>query len=83
MLAGQDEAQGMALAERLRHAVASAEVSGVQLTVSVGVACWTARAGSVTQAIRDADRALYAAKHAGRNRVVAASHLGPDPGEGR
>lgn len=81
MLAGQDELRGVALAERLRQAVAAAEVSGVRLTVSVGVACWTARAGNVTEAIRDADRALYAAKHAGRNRVVAASTLGPDPGE--
>lgn len=83
MLPGQDEAQGVALAERLRLAVAAEEISGVRLTVSIGVACWTVRAGSVTEAISLADRALYAAKHAGRNRVLAASNLGPDPGQGR
>ena len=83
MLPGHDEAEGVLLAERLRQVVAEADVSGVRLTVSIGVACWTVRAGSVTEAISLADRALYAAKRAGRNRVVAASNLGPDPGEGR
>jgi diguanylate cyclase (GGDEF)-like protein len=38
------------------------------MTVSIGVAC--ARAGSLDDLLRCADEALYAAKQAGRDRVV-------------
>jgi diguanylate cyclase (GGDEF)-like protein/PAS domain S-box-containing protein len=63
-----------ALAERLRCAVAGAELatpSGpVKITVSVGIACY--RRGDTTAALTTrADAAMYAAKRAGRNRVRA------------
>lgn len=68
-----DEAQGMMLAERLREGVAERDfVNGIRATISAGVAqlCdddilikWVARA----------DKALYCAKHNGRNRVVIGS----------
>jgi diguanylate cyclase (GGDEF)-like protein len=58
--------------ERLRDCVAShhwdaAEVSGVAITVSIGLAA--APLYDVGQLLHRADRALYRAKHSGRNRV--------------
>jgi diguanylate cyclase (GGDEF)-like protein len=70
-----DETAGHALAERLRAAVADADVDGVRMTVSIGVATWHAGEGSIAAALSRADQALYAAKSAGRDRVVCASQL--------
>ena len=41
----------------------------IQVTVSIGVACQSARNGSFDQVVRAADKALYRAKDAGRNCV--------------
>ena len=43
------------------------------VTVSIGLAEWHGPAESADALIRRADQALYAAKHAGRNRVVASA----------
>lgn len=62
----------MAAAERLREAVVGTVQTpdGGPVTVSVGVAAW--RAGEpVDDLLARADHALYQAKAAGRNRVVA------------
>jgi diguanylate cyclase (GGDEF)-like protein len=66
-----DEHQATALAERLRSAIAACDFQGVAVTASIGVAQWRSGQGSLASAIGRADRALYAAKNAGRNRVVA------------
>jgi diguanylate cyclase (GGDEF)-like protein/PAS domain S-box-containing protein len=60
----------LALAERVRVAVS--EIVNVlrPLTVSIGVATWSANARDRLSLITRADRALYAAKHAGGNCVV-------------
>lgn len=71
-----DEAEGLALGERLRAAVASEDFAGLSITVSIGVATWRVRDGSVAAALSRADQALYAAKAGGRNRVVGAASLG-------
>jgi diguanylate cyclase (GGDEF)-like protein len=69
------------LAERLRALVAqlplevAAEPGSVHVTISAGVAGLPC--GSVADLIASADRALYAAKAAGRNRVVQASSPPP------
>jgi len=47
----------------------------MSVTVSIGVAEKTARTRAVEQVIQAADKALYRAKHAGRNRVETASGL--------
>jgi diguanylate cyclase (GGDEF)-like protein len=75
MLADGDAAHAASLAERLREAVASRRFQGIAVTVSIGVAQWRRGEGSVPTALDRADRALYEAKHAGRDRVVLAPNL--------
>jgi diguanylate cyclase (GGDEF)-like protein len=62
----------LALAERMRRAVEGLRLDqdGAQLTVSVGVAVVAGEEPSVNPALARADRALYAAKRAGRNKAV-------------
>lgn len=62
--------QAVELAERLRHAIESADYGNVgRITASFGVAELGAD-GSPTEVVANADRALYEAKAQGRNRVV-------------
>lgn len=61
-------------AEQIRRRVMEARVgddgAGIRFTVSLGVSCGPSRAGSWQDMMLSADRALYAAKRGGRNRVV-------------
>ena len=62
-------------AERVRAAVERARISvsdglSVPMTISGGVACIPMCADSLNEALRVADDRLYAAKRAGRNRIV-------------
>ncbi len=66
------DAAAMSLAETLREFVASSELlAGETVTISVGVSTGSGR--DVKSWLKSADRALYQAKHAGRNRVVLAA----------
>ena len=62
------------VAEKMRLTVASINVLGVDrdISVSLGVADLLEHGGNATGLIREADRALYSAKAAGRNRTVIA-----------
>lgn len=71
LLPDVDLAQGVALAERLRARVLREALGGIAVTVSIGVAEGRLQADAVANALDRADRALYAAKRAGRNRVVS------------
>ncbi len=57
-------------AERFRAALESRPCGGVNVTVSVGVSALDLGAGSPQALLDEADKCLYAAKRAGRNRVV-------------
>jgi diguanylate cyclase (GGDEF)-like protein len=74
LLPGTDQEGGRILAERLREAIEAAEVffegERVAFTVSLGVAQLTAEVAEYKQLIERADRALYASKKGGRNRVT-------------
>src|SRR5438874_1073379 len=65
------------VAERLRQAVASRAFrtswgEAIRATVSIGLASSPEDGGSADELFRAADRALYSAKQAGRNRVLCA-----------
>ena len=76
VLASGEPASAMQTAERLRREIQNAVVrlggGSIRLTASFGVAVWP-RDGRTAEALLAAvDRALYAAKQGGRNRVVEA-----------
>jgi diguanylate cyclase (GGDEF)-like protein len=63
------------VAERLRARIEGMEVPGIgYITASFGVATFPQHATSRSTLIVNADRALYQAKHSGRNRVCVSSH---------
>lgn len=67
--------QGMELAERIRKAIESFSFTvgkeTTQVTVSIGIATFPQDAQASQDLISRADKALYAAKSRGRNRIVA------------
>ncbi|MEM9814726.1 MAG: sensor domain-containing diguanylate cyclase [Pseudomonadota bacterium] len=75
LAAGLGPNKAMALAEAIRARVASYpiihEKNEIPCTVSIGMTCLSPSDRTIDAALARADRALYAAKAAGRNRVVA------------
>ncbi len=76
LLPQTDSTTARGTAERLREAVEACAIEWQgaphRLTVSIGVASRASSERSASQVIERADRALYAAKHAGRNRISMA-----------
>src|SRR4051812_4020482 len=70
LLPGAESHDAAAIAESLRAAVAALEPQGLSLTGSFGVATAEGDGLRLDDLFDEADRALYAAKHRGRNRVV-------------
>lgn len=72
---GADEAAAGHLAERIRHAVASAVLlrapdgEAVHCSVTIGISGYFDAASTLGRALQDADAALYRGKRAGRDRV--------------
>ena len=70
MAYGYDEKELYSIAESLRIAVQSRDMAGHITTVSIGVAyCGDEQVRNYENVIDRADKAVYAAKRAGRNRV--------------
>jgi len=71
-----DLAGGKHVAERIRRSIEAAEfekqLSGVKITISIGVAVCPDHAGSVGGLTLASDKALYRAKTTGKNRVIIA-----------
>jgi diguanylate cyclase (GGDEF)-like protein len=71
----------MSYAERLRQRIqqrfGAGPVTGI--TVSIGVAQFSAEVQSPRALIDAADAAMYESKRAGRNRVILSSAPPPDP----
>lgn len=81
LLPETDLAGAAGMAERLRQAFAAATTSldgsDVRVTASLGVAAWRGPTESLDALIHRADQALYAAKHAGRDKVMVAAGTPP------
>ena len=71
VLPGVDLAHGARVAERLRIAVERETLTGLRLTVSLGVSAASGDAVDYRRLFEAADSALYTAKQLGKNRVVA------------
>ena len=78
------EAEALLCAERLRGAIEALRIDTPQgplrFTVSIGLALLTAGHADVSALLKDADTALYRAKHEGRNQVVLAASSATEPG---
>ncbi len=79
------EDEGVTLAERLRRAIGEPRVPTpdgklVSVTISIGCAGLSTETPDLETLLKRADRALYAAKDEGRNRVFRAADLSVDGG---
>lgn len=83
LLPDTDAVGAMQVAERIRATIAALQIPGVdrEITASLGVAGLLEHAGSSLGLLREADRAQYAAKAAGRNqaKLAAVEPFTPEP----
>jgi diguanylate cyclase (GGDEF)-like protein len=75
VLPGVSHSEGQEIAERLRAAIEQTDPTGIAVTISLGLSSGSGESVVYETLFKSADRALYEAKHAGRNRVVCA----PEP----
>lgn len=72
MAYGYDQEELLSIAESLRTTVESTDMDGHHTTISIGVAyCGQEKVRNYERIIDRADKAVYASKHAGRNKVIS------------
>jgi len=80
ILPGTGQAGAIIVSERLRHSIEQMEVDGLKVTISIGLATIPELDAKTPETmIEAADSALYRAKRAGRNQVIAAHRNDPAP----
>jgi diguanylate cyclase (GGDEF)-like protein len=72
LLPGVELQEGALVAERLRKTLESSRPGGLRVTASFGVSAAAGAEVNYAKLFKAADEALYEAKEAGRNRVIAA-----------
>ena len=80
LLPQTDAGQGRIVAERIREAVERHPFAHRTITMSIGAAEFAVDGGDAETLISSADRALYTAKHEGRNCVVFVQDTEPTKG---
>ena len=73
VLPGVEPQSALDTAERLRAAIEETQPTGIPVTISAGVSAASGADVDYDELFKAADRALYEAKRAGRNRVIAAA----------
>jgi len=75
LLPGTSQEEALIIAERVRLGIAEAWLTDVgRITLSIGVSSWNGRQDvALESSLKQADAALYQAKNAGRNCVIAAA----------
>ncbi|WP_295459072.1 CHASE domain-containing protein [uncultured Thiodictyon sp.] len=73
-----DPVIALAVAERVRDAIANLDWNGGAVSASLGIALYPDHAEEIPELIRLADLAMYASKAAGKNRVTLASPRAPE-----
>ena len=65
--------QAVEIGERIRRSIKSCnfDIENFFTTVSIGIALYPSDSNSLQEVLSNADRALYRAKHNGKNRVCA------------
>ena len=83
LLPGANRTEAVSVAERVREQLKKSSkgrfASSRGITASLGVACLSVNATTLSEMINQADKALYVAKESGRDRVVP---WGDSPGSG-
>jgi diguanylate cyclase (GGDEF)-like protein len=71
MIPEADQESAFSLSQRLRHQISQIKFDDIpQITISLGVATYPFDGSTLEDLIKKADAAMYAAKQAGRNKVV-------------
>lgn len=78
LVAHADTRQTALAAERFRKAVGELVFPNLRITASFGASATDGGADTLQAMLEQADQALYAAKHGGRNRVVRWDEVGPN-----